>query len=145
MATPPRLRPVADDLLDAEVEVLEGICANPRCDERLDQRTGRGRRPKYHNEDCRRAAESDQRRLEGRLRHFEGQVRLLRAQLGAYVLTDTDGSVASLTTEVSAGLSAVDRAEGIADVLQDSPDRYAQELVRLARAVAPVVRAATQR
>lgn len=72
---------------DAELQVLEATCANPRCDEQFQRELGPGRRKDFHSDECRRRAEQDRRRLVSLLRHYERQAEQMRARIAAYVCT----------------------------------------------------------
>jgi hypothetical protein len=127
---------------DAELQVLQATCANPRCDEQFLRPVGPGRRKDFHSEDCRRNAERDQRRLSGLLEHYNRQADQMRARISAYLRTNTDVVVAPVgptAEELRRAREAVAEVRGMARFLRGHQDDFAQELLRLFEAVEPVV------
>jgi hypothetical protein len=132
----------ADRRDDAELQVLQATCANPRCDEEFLRQLGPGRRKDFHSEDCRRNAERDQRRLCGLLEHYDRQADQMRARISAYLRTNPDGVVAPVgptAEELGRAREAVAEVRGMARFLRSHQDEFAQELLRLFEAVEPVV------
>lgn len=127
---------------DLEGDALQATCANPRCDEQFLRPSGPGRRRDFHSEDCRRAAERDYRRLSARLDHYVRQADQMRARIAAYLRTSTDELVASGPTaiEVEYARDAIAEVRGMVRFLRQSDDEWAQQLVKLHDAVAPLVR-----
>jgi len=124
-------------------EFLDGFCANPRCDVRMQHSTGPGRRAKYHDPGCKREAEKMQRRLDGRLKHFAAQVEMVQRQLAAYTDGDADEatpSSAGADAARHAAQVALARAEAIVELLDEPGSRVADELERLVLAVGPALR-----
>ncbi len=128
----------ADDL-----EFLDGFCANPRCDQRLQHSTGPGRRAKYHDPACKRETERMFRRLQGRLRHFQSQVDMVERQLAAYtdVGEATGGEPGPSGEESVEARVAFARASALVETMDgdDSGERWAGELKRLVQALDPVL------
>lgn len=117
-------------------------CANPRCDEEFDRLLTPGRPKDFHNEECRRSAERDLRRIRAKLRHHERQAEQLRARAGSYLRTNVeDGDVPDGPTDAQrkAAREAVIRVSGIAWLLPRHEDEFAQELLRFFNAVEPVI------
>lgn len=126
-----------------EPEFLDGFCANPRCDVRIQHSTGPGRRAKYHDPGCKREAEKMQRRLEGRLKHFAAQVEMVQRQLSAYADVDADEATtfsAGADADRHAAQVALARAEAIVELLDEPGNRAADELERLVLAVGPALK-----
>lgn len=132
----------ADRRDDAELQVLQATCANPRCDQQFLRQLGPGRRKDFHSEDCRRNAERDQRRLCGLLEHYNRQADQMRARIAAYLRTNPDGAVAPAgptVEELGRAREAVAEVRGMARFLRGHQDEFAQELLRLFEAVEPVI------
>jgi hypothetical protein len=118
---------------DAELQVLQATCANPRCDEQFLRPVGPGRR---------KDSERDQRRLSGLLEHYNRQADQMRARISAYLRTNPDGVVAPAgptVEELGRAREAVAEVRGMARFLRGHQDEFAQELLRLFEAVEPVV------
>ena len=128
---------------DAEREVLQATCANPRCDEQFLRTVGPGRRKEFHSEDCRRAAERDYRRLTSRLEHYERQAEQMRSRLDAYLRTNVEEGVAERTgpstVEISRAREAIAEVRGMALFLPQHQGEFAQHLLNLFEAVEPLV------
>jgi hypothetical protein len=128
---------------DAELQVLEATCANPRCDEQFLRSVGPGRRKDFHSEECRRNAERDYRRMAGLLEHYNRQATQMRARIDAYLRTNCDDGVQSYgpsAAEVERARLAVAEVRGMARFLRNHEDEFAQDLLRLFEAVEPLVR-----
>lgn len=128
---------------DAEQQVLEATCANPRCDEQFRRAVGPGRRKDFHSEECRRNAERDFRRLTGLLEHYNRQAEQMRARIAAYLRTNGDEEMDSSgpsAAEAERARLAVAEVRGMARFLRNHEDEFAQELLRLFEAVEPLVR-----
>lgn len=128
-------------------DILTAECANPRCDEVIQRRGGRGRPRDYHDDACRRATEDVKRRLESRLEHYKEQVAILSERYAPYDkapgLGETSGSSdsAPLTPEqIRTAREAVSKVEGAAPFLRKHDGEFAAQLMELFDAVAPVVR-----
>jgi hypothetical protein len=136
------------DLADREGLGLAGqqfTCANPRCDEQFIRTASRGRPKDFHSEDCRRAAERDLRRIQAQLAHHERQAEQLRARVGAYLRTvpDEDYPAANggpSSEELREAREAIAEVRGMSRFLDGHQDEFAQDLLRLFRAVEPLVR-----
>lgn len=118
-------------------------CANPRCDEQFQRRPGPGRRREFHDEDCRRDAERDLRRTLALLEHHERQAEQLRARAEAYVRTnleDDETPSPTLTDEQRrTAAEAVAEVRGMSRFLENHQGEFAVDLLKLYRAVAPLV------
>lgn len=118
-------------------------CANPRCDEQFQRRPGPGRRREFHDEDCRRDAERDLRRTLALLEHHERQVEQLRARAAAYVRTnlEDDETPSPMLTEEQrrTAAEAVAEVRGMSRFLENHQGEFAVDLLKLYRAVAPLV------
>lgn len=118
-------------------------CANPRCDEQFQRRPGPGRRREFHDEDCRRDGERDLRRTAALLEHHERQAEQLRARAAAYLRTTLDeGDTPSraLTEEQRrVAADAVAEVRGMSRFLENHEGEFAPDLLKLYRAVAPLV------
>lgn len=118
-------------------------CANPRCDEQFQRRPGPGRRKEFHDDDCRREAERDLRRTLALLEHHERQAEQLRARAAAYVRTNLEGGETSspmLTEEQRrTAAEAVAEVRGMSRFLENHQGEFAADLLKLYRAVAPLV------
>jgi len=128
---------------DAEQQVLEATCANPRCDEQFRRAVGPGRRKDFHSEECRRSAERDFRRLEGLLEHYNRQAEQMRSRIAAYLRTDRGEEIPASrpsAAEAERARLAVAEVRGMARFLRNHEDEFAQELLRLFEAVEPLVR-----
>lgn len=118
-------------------------CANPRCDVQFQRRSGPGRRKDFHDDDCRRSAERDLRRTLALLEHHERQAEQLRARAAAYVRTNVDDETA--TTERTTAEKRRVAAEAVAEIrgmsrfLENHQGEFAGDLLRLYRAVEPLV------
>ncbi|OLT41296.1 hypothetical protein BJF86_15920 [Serinicoccus sp. CNJ-927] len=127
----------------ADLEFLDGFCANPRCDERLQHSTGPGRRAKYHDPACKRETERMVRRLRGRLQHFQSQVDMVNRQLAAYTEVDeAPVGEPGPSDEQSVGARiAFARATALVETMDGdgSSERWARELKRLVQALDPVL------
>ena len=128
-------------------DILTAECANPRCDEVIQRRGGRGRPRDYHDDACRRATADVKRRLESRLEHYKEQVAILSERYAAYEkapgMGETGGSADSsqLTAEqIRVAREAVSKVEGAAPFLRKHDGEFAAELMEFFDAVAPVVR-----
>lgn len=136
------------DLADRDGLGLGGqqfTCANPRCDEQFIRAASRGRPKDFHSEECRRSAERDLRRIQAQLAHHERQAEQLRARVGAYLRTvpDEDYQAANsgpTVEEVRVAREAIAEVRGMARFLDGHQDEFAQDLLRLFRAVEPLVR-----
>ena len=136
------------DLAERENLGLGGqqfTCANPRCDEQFVRTSSRGRPRDFHDEDCRRAAERDLRRIQAQLAHHERQAEQLRARAGAYLRTpgadsDTDTSPGPTPEQVRLAREAIAEVRGMARFLDGHQDEFARDLLNLFRAVEPLVR-----
>lgn len=121
-------------------------CANPRCDEQFIRTSTRGRPKDFHDEDCRRAAERDLRRIQAQLNHHERQAEQLRARAGAYLRTtaEADADVAAGTgptdEELRSAREAIAEVRGMSRFLEGHQDEFARDLINLFRAVEPLVR-----
>jgi hypothetical protein len=129
---------------DLDVGSQQYTCANPRCDEQFQRRPGPGRPKDFHDDECRRSAEKDLRRTLARLEHLERQVEQLRARAAAYVRTSVDDAAAAGGTiteaQKRAAQRAVDEVRGMSRFLErNDQDEYASELLKLYRAVEPLV------
>jgi hypothetical protein len=126
----------------ADTEMLDGFCANPRCDVRMEHSTGPGRRAKYHDAACKRDAEKMQRRLEGRLRHFAAQVEMVQRQLMAYEeqRPHAEAAPSASARDLHDAQVALARAEAVTELLDEPGSKAAAELVRLVEAVAPALK-----
>jgi hypothetical protein len=119
-------------------------CANPRCDEEFDRLLTPGRPKDFHNEECRRSAERDLRRIRAKLRHHERQAEQLRARAGAYLRTtveDTDVAEGPNDAQWKAARDAVIEVRGMARFLAGHQGEFAKDLLNLFNAVEPVIRA----
>ena len=118
-------------------------CANPRCDVQFHRRPGPGRRKDFHDDDCRRSAERDLRRTLALLDHHERQAEQLRARAAAYVRTnldEADGQSRTVTGEQRrVAAEAVAEVRGMSRFLENHQGEFAADLLKLYRAVAPLV------
>lgn len=117
-------------------------CANPRCDEEFDRLLTPGRPKDFHNEECRRSAERDLRRIRAKLRHHERQAEQLRARAGSYLRTnveDSDLPEGPTDAQRRAAREAVLKLTVMARFLPGHQGEFAQELLDLYEAVKPVV------
>lgn len=134
---------IAERRDDDEREDLQATCANPRCDEQFLRTVGPGRRKDFHNEDCRRAAERDYRKLASRLDHYERQAEQMRARLGAYLRTNNEDAAVGRTgpspAEVERAREAIAEVRGMARFLPQHQSEFAQDLLNLFEAVEPLV------
>lgn len=138
------------DLSDKDPDRLgpqQHTCANPRCDEQFTRALGRGRPKDFHDEDCRRRAERDFRRFNTQLAHHERQAAQLRARTRAYLRTSVDDA-SGLThatgpteTQLQAARDAVLEVGGMSRFLTSHEGEFAQDLLKLYRAVQPVIAA----
>jgi len=132
----------ADRRDDAEAQVLQATCANPRCDEQFLRPVSPGRRKDFHSEECRRNAERDHRRLAGLLEHYNRQADQMRARMSAYLRTNADDAAAPpgpTVDEIRCARESVAEVRGMARFLRGHQGEFAQELLRLFGAVEPVV------
>ncbi len=131
----PRPEPEAEDLTD--------YCSRPLCRKEFRRAAGRGRRPAYCSEFCRRTAEKQLRQLKSRLAHYEDVVRMLRVDVAAFGRPDTDedsdGEQALSLDARQRAASAVLRADGVLK-FANPDDPVVQELQTLYEAVAPIIR-----
>lgn len=129
---------------DVVLEGQQSTCANPRCDEQFFQRPGPGRPKDFHDEACRRESQRDLRRTIALLDHHERQVEQLRARAAAYTRTNLDegdGSSQSVTAEQRrAAVDALAEVRGMSRFLENHQGEFAQDLLKLYRAVEPLVR-----
>lgn len=133
----------ADRRDDIEVQVLQGTCANPQCDEQFLRSVGRGRRRDFHNEECRRNAEREYRRLSGLLEHYTRQADQIRARLAAYLRTHPDDLAPTsgpTPAELGDARLAVAEVRGMTRFLSNHQGEFAPELLKLFEAVEPLVR-----
>jgi hypothetical protein len=118
-------------------------CANPRCDVQFQRRPGPGRRKDFHDDDCRRSAERDLRRTLALLDHHERQAEQLRARAAAYVRTNLDEADGPSQTAAAeqrrVAAEAVAEVRGMARFLENHQGEFAADLLKLYRAVAPLV------
>lgn len=118
-------------------------CANPRCDMQFQRRPGPGRRREFHHDDCRRDAERDLRRTLALLEHHERQAEQLKARAAAYVRTtlgDDDASLPMVTEKQRrTAAEAVAEVRGMSRFLENHQGEFAADLLKLYRAVAPLV------
>ena len=117
-------------------------CANPRCDEEFDRLLTPGRPKDFHNEECRRSAERDLRRIRAKLRHHERQAEQLRARAGSYLRTsveDSDIPDGPTDAQRKAARDAVLKLTVMARFLPGHQGEFARELLDLYEAVRPVV------
>lgn len=118
-------------------------CANPRCDVQFQRRSGPGRRKDFHDDDCRRSAERDLRRTLALLDHHERQADQLRARAAAYVRTnldEADHSPQKVSAEQRrAAAEAVAEVRGMSRFLENHQGEFAADLLKLYRAVEPLV------
>lgn len=116
-------------------------CANPRCDEQFPLPLGSGRPKDFHSEDCLLAAERDLRQVRNQLAHHERQAEQLRAQAHAYLRSSVDDDVPLGPTpeQLSVAREAVLEVAGMSRFLAGHHGAFAGDLLRLYRAVAPVV------
>ena len=137
------------DLAERESLGLGGqqaTCANPRCDEQFIRTSTRGRPKDFHDEDCRRAAERDLRRIQAQLAHHERQAEQLRARAGAYLRTsgesetDPTSGAGPTADEILAAREAIAEVRGMARFLDGHQDEFARDLLKLWQAVEPLVR-----
>ena len=121
----------------------QSTCANPRCDVQFQRRPGPGRRREFHDDDCRRDAERDLRRTLALLGHHERQAEQLKARAAAYVRTtldDDDASLPMVTEEQRrTAAEAVAEVRGMSRFLENHQGEFAADLLKLYRAVAPLV------
>ena len=122
-------------------------CANPRCDEQFFRTPGPGRRKDFHSEECRRGAERDLRRTLAQLAHHERQAEQLRARARSYTRTQVTELSAEETDDLGpsdeqrrTALEAIAEVRGMARFLDNHQGEFAADLVKLLRAVEPVVR-----
>lgn len=138
---------LADRRNDSDVLVLQATCANPRCDEQFERELGPGRRKDFHNEECRRRAEQDRRRLMSRLEHYERQAEQMRAAIAAYVRTSSDeghdapSAARASAADVQRAREAIAEVRGMTRFLRGHQDEFALELLKLFDAVEPLVSA----
>lgn len=130
---------------DRDVQTAE--CANPRCDEVIQRRGGRGRPRDYHDDECRRATAEVKRRLESRLEHYKEQVAILSERYAPYEKAPGMGEssgpadATKLTAEqIRIAREAVSKVDGAAPFLRKHDGEFAAQLIELFDAVAPVVR-----
>lgn len=124
-----------------------GTCANPRCDEQFFRTPGPGRRKDFHSEDCRRSAERDLRRTLAQLRHHEIQAEQLRARAQSYTRThvetldveESETDLGPTADQRRAARDAVLEVRGMARFLENHQGDFAADLLKLYRAVEPVV------
>lgn len=118
------------------------VCANPRCDVQFDRLLGPGRPKDFHDEDCRRSAEKDLRRILSQLAHYERQVATLKARAQSYVRTtvdDADLPAGPTTGQREAARDAIVKVSGMSRFLPNHQGEFAQDLLDLYSAVAPLV------
>ncbi|NYI47910.1 hypothetical protein BJ993_005056 [Nocardioides aromaticivorans] len=124
----------------------QATCANPRCDEQFIRTSTRGRPKDFHDEDCRRAAERDLRRIQAQLAHHERQAEQLRARAGAYLRTsgetgtDPAGGAGPTAEEMRVAREAIAEVRGMSRFLDGHQDEFARDLLKLWQAVEPLVR-----
>lgn len=117
-------------------------CANPRCDEEFVRLLAPGRPKDFHDEDCRRNAEKDLRRIRAKLKHHERQAEQLRARAGSYIRTtvdDADVVDGPTDAQLQAARDAVLVVSGMVRFLPGHQGEFAKELLDLFNAVEPVV------
>jgi hypothetical protein len=135
---------IADHRDGADLRVLEGTCANPRCDQQFLRAVGPGRRKDFHSEDCRRDAERDYRRLAGLLEHYERQADQIRARVASYLRTNTDDMPVDISgpssVEVERAREVIAEVRGMARFLPKHQGEFAQDLLKLFEAVEPLIR-----
>lgn len=128
---------------DLGLATQQFTCANPRCDAQFQRRPGPGRRKDFYDDDCRRSAEGDLRRTVALLGHHERQTEQLRARAAAYVRTnldEADGPSETVTMEQRrVAADAVAEVRGMSRFLENHQGEFAADLLKLYRAVAPLV------
>lgn len=129
---------------DADNVVLQGTCANPRCDQEFDRELGPGRPRDFHSEECRRRAEADRRKLTSRLEHYERQAETMRSRLRGYIRTSGDDDPqASRSGPTPAQLEqardAIMKVKGMTRFLRGHQDEFATDLLDLFEAVEPLI------
>lgn len=112
-------------------------CANPRCDEQFfSAEDGR----EFHSGDCRLAAEQDLRRIRAQLAHHERQVEHLRSRANAYPSSCGCSEIGGPTQgQLRTARDAVLEVAGMSGFLASQSGEFADDLLRLYRAVEPVV------
>ncbi|MEE3065445.1 MAG: hypothetical protein VYA67_16085 [Actinomycetota bacterium] len=129
---------------DADNLVLQGTCANPRCDQEFDRELGPGRPRDFHSEECRRRAEADRRKLTSRLEHYERQAETMRSRLNGYLRTSGDGDSRSDRSgpspeQLQQARDAIMKVKGMTRFLRGHQDEFAQDLLELFDAVEPLI------
>lgn len=98
----------------------------------------------FHDDDCRRSAERDLRRTLALLDHHERQAEQLRARAAAYMRTNLDEADCQAQTVTAeqrrVADEAVAEARGMSRFLENHQGEFAADLLKLYRAVEPVLR-----
>jgi len=127
------------------VKTVTAVCLRPQCRAEFQRKLSRGRRQDYCSPQCRQLADSERRRTQARLKHYEQNTRLLRTDVDALNpngrgLAGTDGApvVPSPNCSDFQLARAVGRAEAILSLSGQIPDArnaLAAELEALVKAV----------
>jgi hypothetical protein len=66
------------------VETVTAVCLRPQCRAEFQRKLTRGRRQDYCSPTCRQLADAERRRTQARLKHYEQNTHLLRADVEAH-------------------------------------------------------------
>ena len=133
--TPIRRRQAKDAVATQDVAAY---CARPACGREFRRSVQPGRPQIYCQEDCRRAAEQEIRKIKSRLRDLEATVAQQRRLLTAY--GSDDDMPEDAAPLIAVATPAVARAAGALRFLVSSDERVAEEFKLLYDAVEPLFR-----
>jgi hypothetical protein len=118
-----------------------GYCARPSCRKEIRRVATTGRPNRFCDNDCRRAAQTEQRTAEAKLRHMEGLVRQARADLATFSADDPDE--VSVDVQRKAEVALAQAATALRYLTEpDAPGL--RELRTLHDAVAPLIGSSSQ-
>lgn len=116
---------------------VAAYCARPSCNAEFPRGVGAGKVQRYCSEPCRRAAQTEKRHLEARLRDLESSVRQQRHLLAAYDLDDLDGVPHG--SSLARAREALAGAQGVLRFVATSDEPLAAELRTVVQAMEPLI------